>query len=352
MNSNASYSRTGRPGAYVCPRCRADVTRQGDVHVCARCGADYPILCGIPDFRVAADRYLSLEDERAKATRLHDYSRTHDFAETVAEYYRITDDVPPDMALRFADYIFAGEARGRAVLDKLPLADAARTDLLDAGCGAGGLVAAAARAGQAVTGSDIALRWLVIARKRLDEEGLDAELVCADVAAPPFADATFGRIAATDLFEHLPDPAAGARSIRALLAPGGLLYATGANRYTLATYLPAGLWGVGFLPAGLRRRYVVARRGFDTLRFLAMQSPSGLARLLAAAGLAGIRVAPMTVPVERGLSFGPPKRLALGLYHRLCTIAPTRAALLRISPVFEISARCPNGAPSSKRTVP
>ena len=341
-----------RPGDYVCPRCRTEVARQNAAHHCAGCGAVYPVLCGIPDFRLAPDRYLTLADERAKAARLHDFSRTHDFAGTVAEYYRITDDVPPDMAARFADYVLAGEARGRAVLDLLPQAEADRAGLLDAGCGAGGLVAAAARAGQAVTGTDIALRWLVIAQRRLAEEGLHAELVCADIAAPPFADAVFGRIAATDLFEHLPDPAAGAHSIRRLLAPGGRLYATGANRYTLATYPPAGLWGVGFLPARARRRYVVARRGFDTLRFLAMQSPAGLRRLLAAAGLTDIHTAPMRVSADRGRTLGAPKRLVLWLYRRLCMIAPTRAVLLLIGPIFEITAGRPDGTPASERKAP
>lgn len=339
-----------RPGDYVCPRCRASVTRTGDSHVCARCGADYPVLCGIPDFRLAPDRYLSLAQERAKAQRLHAYSLSHDFAGTVAEYYRITDDVPPDMALRFADYVLAGEARGRAVLDRLPPADGGPGGLLDAGCGAGGMVAAAARAGQPVTGTDIALRWLVIAQKRLEEEGFDAELVCADVAAPPFPDAAFGRIAATDLFEHLPDPAEGARSITRLLTPGGRLYATGANRFTLATYPPAGLWGVGFLPTLFRQRYVSARRGIDTLRFLAMQSPATLARLLVAAGLEDIRLAPMTVSADRGHSLGPAKRLALWLYRRLCGTAPTRALLLWAGPIFEITARRPDGPSPSERT--
>jgi 2-polyprenyl-3-methyl-5-hydroxy-6-metoxy-1,4-benzoquinol methylase len=299
-----------------------------------------------------SDRYLTLEQERAKAAGLHDFSQTHSFVETVAEYYRITDDVPPDMAAHFANYVIAGEVRGRTVLDKLPLDGLERAGLLDAGCGAGGTVAAAARAGQAVTGIDIALRWLVIAQKRLAEEGLAGELVCADIANPPFADAVFDRISATDLFEHLPDPAAGARSIRELLAPDGRLYATGANRFTLASYPPAGLWGVGFLPTKLRQRYVVWRRGFDALRFLAMLSPAGLARHLAAAGFAGIRTAPMTISSDRGLSFGIPKRFALGLYRQLCTIALTRMVLLRIGPMFEITARRVKSAPSSERTVP
>lgn len=341
-----------RVGDYVCPRCRRAVTRQGATYLCGQCGAQYPVLCGIPDFRIDPDRYLTLEQERAKAERLHAFSQKHSFAETVAEYYRITQDVPPDMAAHFADYVIAGEARGRIVLDKLPFGGSERPGLLDAGCGAGGTVAAAARAGQSITGIDIALRWLVIAQKRLTEEGLRGELVCADIANPPFADAMFDRIAATDLFEHLPDPAAGARSIRSLLVPGGQFYATGANRFTLAIYPPAGLWGVGFLPTALRQRYVVWRRGFDTLRFLAMQSPARLARLLAAAGLADIRTAPMTISSDRGLSFGPSKQFALGLYRRFCTITLTGAALLWIGPIFEITARRPKGASSSKRTVP
>tara|TARA_R110002051_G_scaffold146786_2_gene219557 strand:- start:32958 stop:34016 length:1059 start_codon:yes stop_codon:yes gene_type:complete len=339
-------------GDYVCPRCRTAVKRHGAAHVCGRCEAQYPILCGIPDFRLASDRYLTLDQERAKAARLHDYSQTHSFAETVAEYYRITDDVPSGMVAHFSDYVIAGEARGRTMLEELPLSGTELSGLLDAGCGAGGTVAAAARAGQAVTGIDIALRWLVIAQKRLTEEGLVGELVCADIANPPFADAVFDRISAADLFEHLPDPAAGARSIRSLLVPGGRLYATGANRFTLAIYPPAGLWGVGFLPTSLRQRYVVWRRGLDTLRFLAMQSPAGLAQQLATAEFTGIRTGPMTISPDRGLSFGAPKRFALGVYRRLCAIALSRLVLLRVGPIFEITAQRPKSAPYSKRIVP
>lgn len=339
-------------GDYVCPRCRAGVTHRDAAFHCAGCGTQYPVLCGIPDFRLAPDRYLSLADERGKAIRLHDFARTHSFSELVDEYYRITDDVPPEMARRFSDYVLAGEARGRAVLEKLPNSGGEKSAvLLDAGCGAGGLVAAAARAGQSVCGTDIALRWLVIAQKRLAEAGLSAELVCADIAAPPFAGASFGRVAATDLFEHLPDPAAGATSVFRLMAPGGRIYTTGANRFTLASYPPAGLWGVGFLPNGLRRRYVVARRGFDTLRYLSMQSPAAQARNLAAAGFVGVRAAPMTIPAERGRSLPALKRRLLGVYRALCNYALSREVLLRIGPIFEISARHPETKPPSLRNV-
>ena len=333
---------------YICPQCRAPVMEEEARYVCAGCNKDYPVLCGIPDFRLAPDRYLTLEQERAKATRLHSYAQDHSFAETVAEYYRITDDVPPAMAARFADYVLAGEARGRALLDGFP-SDSGR--LLDVGCGAGGAVVAAARIGQSAGGLDIALRWLVIAQKQLTEEGLSAELVCADITHAPFPDGAFERVLAADLFEHLPETSAGAQAISTLLAPGGHLHATGANRYTLAPYPPAGLWGVGYMPASLRRRYVVWRRGLDTLRFLNMLSPNGLARALRRAGLEKTKVAPMRVSEDRGHAFGAAKRFALTLYRQLRANALTRKVLLHIGPVFEISARRAPSTPSSKRTL-
>lgn len=334
---------------FHCPRCRAAVAHEGEAWACPACGASYPILCGIPDFRLGPDPYLSLEAERAKAARLHAFAQGHDFAETVAEYYRITDDVPPDMARRFAAYVLAGEARGRAALPRLGAPTGA---LLDAGCGAGGLVLAAARAGQAAVGLDIALRWLVIARKRLEEEGLPATLVCADVAAPPFAEGAFGRIAAADLFEHLPGAGAGARALHRLLAPGGRLYATGANRFTLAAYPPAGLWGAGALPRGLRRRYVTMRRGIDTLRHLAPLSPGGLARHLRRAGFEAVAPLPLAIPPERAATLGGLQRRVVPLYARLREAPVAGRLLLAAGPAFEVTARRPEGAGDSGGTGP
>lgn len=301
---------------------------------CGACGRTYPVLCGIPDFRLSPDAYLSLEDERAKAARLHAFAQDHSFDETVAEYYRITGDVPPDMALRFAAYVRAGVARGAGVLDGLGRSTG---PLLDAGCGAGGLVVAAATAGQQVTGLDIALRWLVIAQKRLAEAGLTAELVCADIAAPPLPPASFDRIAATDLFEHLPDPPRGAQALRTLSRPGARVFVTGANRFTLAPYPLAGLWGVGFLPAGLRRAYVTRRRGFDTLRHARLTSPTQLARLLRGAGFKGTRVRPLDVPAVRNGSSGSLQFYAITVYKRLRNVPVARALMTLTGPAFEIT---------------
>ncbi len=331
--------------AYLCPACRTAVTPEAEAWRCGACSRVFPVLCGIPDFRLGPDPYLSLAEERAKAARLHAFAKDHSFDETVAEYYRITDDVPPDMALRFAAYVRAGTARGEGVLDRL---GPDRGPLLDAGCGAGGLVVAAAMAGQQVTGLDIALRWLVIAQKRLEEAGVSAHLVCADIAAPPLPPEGYSRIVATDLFEHLPDPARGAQSLRQLARPGARIFVTGANRFTFAPYPLAGLWGVGFLPARLRRAYVTRRRGFDTLRHATLTSPRQLARLLRDAGFVRPRICALDVPAGRQ---EPSRRLqisAISVYKWLRTLPLARELLTLTGPAFEITASAPDPVPMTR----
>jgi 2-polyprenyl-3-methyl-5-hydroxy-6-metoxy-1,4-benzoquinol methylase len=337
---------TPRSPSYLCPACRASVARQDAGYHCPQCGRTFPIICGIADFRLAPDRYLSLADERAKAERLHRFARDHSFAETVAEYYRITDDVPPAMAERYARNVLAGENRASEVLSTL-VAGQGNLPMLDAGCGAGGLVVAAARAGHRISGLDIALRWLVIAAKRLEEEGLDVELVCADIAHPPFPEATFDAVAAIDLFEHLPDTAPGATALYQLLAPGGRLLATSANRHTLAPHPVAGLWGIGYLPAELRRRYVMARRGIDTLRYLQLLSPRMLKNCAKRAGFEQVRLDPLAVsPAIGGSAL---RRLAIGCYRALRTAPFTNRLLLHLGPVFQLTARKPVASISNQR---
>jgi SAM-dependent methyltransferase len=89
--------------------------------------------------------------------------------------------------------------------------------LLDLGCGGGGNVAFLEELGWTVTGVDVSADQLRVARERVD-----AELVQADAADLPFADAAFDAVAAlmihTDLDDH---PAAVAEAAR-VLRPGGV----------------------------------------------------------------------------------------------------------------------------------
>jgi len=49
---------------------------------------------------------------------------------------------------------------------------------LEIGCGTGGFLIPLSAKFQQVIGIDIAFRWLILARKRLDEFGLKIQLVC------------------------------------------------------------------------------------------------------------------------------------------------------------------------------
>jgi SAM-dependent methyltransferase len=333
---------------YVCPACRMPLNAAPAHWHCGTCGRDYPILFGIPDFRLGPDRYLSLDDERAKAARLHKFADDHSFAETLDEYYRMTDDVPPDMARRFAAYVHAGEARGDLALERLAPASG---PLLDVGCGAGGLLVAAARRGQDATGADIALRWLVIAQKRLNEAGLSAELVCADVHALPFDVAGFERIAATDLFDHLADQPAAARSLRRQLAPNGRLFVTGTNRFCLTPHPLAGLWGVGVLPRRLRSRYVIWRRGIDTLRHANLTSPWELGAVLRRAGLEKLTVSPISVPRIQVSDQSWRQNTIIRLYTHMRRLPLIRPLMVAIGPAFEVSARATAIADPARKAI-
>ena len=321
-------------GDYCCPACRGDVRHGENGYVCPACARTYPILCGIPDFRLKPDHYLSLADERAKAQHLHDYGKGRSLREMVTEYYRITDDVPPDMAEKFASYVLDGERRAAEILSALP---APHGRILDAGCASAGAVAAVKRAGGEIVGMDIALRWLVIGAKRLSEAGLEARLVCADITAPPFRNGRFDSVIAADLLEHFAEPWTAAAAVGAMLKPGGGVYFSAANRYTLGPYPLAGLWGVGFLPRTLRRRYVVMRRGIDTLRHATLLSPASLARI--------VKDENFTILTREPLRVAPPpagsalRGVAIAAYRKMRDTPGVSTLLLHAGPAFEIVAR-------------
>jgi phosphatidylethanolamine/phosphatidyl-N-methylethanolamine N-methyltransferase len=75
--------------------------------------------------------------------------------------------------------------------------------------------------GARVIGIDVSLAML--RRVREKPAGGAASLVVADVAALPFADATFDWVAETLVFCEVRDPVAGLRELRRVLRPGGRL---------------------------------------------------------------------------------------------------------------------------------
>jgi len=118
------------------------------------------------------------------------------------------------------------EYRNRTILARL----GAPGRLLEIGPGEGWLVGAALRSGHRVVAADLSRRWLARLPDRADSTLLRAQ---GDAARLPFADATFDRVVAAEVLEHLPDPAATIREARRVLKVGGRFVASVPYRETL-----------------------------------------------------------------------------------------------------------------------
>jgi len=316
----------------ACPACRGPLEDRTSTLGCAACAASYPVVAGIPDLRLRPDRYLDLEGDRAKARELAGLG-DRGFADLVAEYWRRTPEVPADLAATYGARATDGERRGAGVLDEAGLVVGGAT-VLDVGCGTGGLVAAAARRGARAVGVDVALRWLVVARRQLEELGLDARLVAADGAALPFRSGTFDVVTAIETVEHAADQRGLVQGCLRAARPGGRALLVVANRYSLATEPTIGLWGVGYLPRAWAPAYVRRRRQTRYGYFRALSA--GELRALTAHGPPA-RLGPGPLPAAPA---GEPRhrRQARRLYDRLRT-GPAGALLTPVAPYLAVDAR-------------
>ncbi|HMP17562.1 MAG TPA: class I SAM-dependent methyltransferase, partial [Gemmatales bacterium] len=97
-------------------------------------------------------------------------------------------------------------------------------EVLDFGCGAGGLTYRIAEHSKHVTGIDIEAYKLDFARKQAERLGTQpVEFICYDGEEIPLEKERFGAIFCIDVIEHLPTPDKFLQDFYRLLQPGGLL---------------------------------------------------------------------------------------------------------------------------------
>ena len=324
----------------ICPACATPLHKiHSYSYFCRSCPREFADVAGIADLRLASDRYLSLDAERAKAERLAEVGNAPgaDLARVAAAYYAETDDVVDHRRDRFLRHIAGAVARGEALASRLPKGGLT----LEIGCGTGGLLVAAARAGREIVGVDVASRWLVVARRRLADHGLAARLVAAQAERLPWPDATFDSVVADSVLEHLDDPSEALREWLRVLKPGGALVVWSPNRFTLTTDPHLGLWGVGWLPRSWVPRYLSLRGRTDwpppTL------SPFQAARLARRNGWDAVTVAPPGVTEAWARTRPPSERRWLRAYT-LARRAPVVKSILRaFGPLWELRAVAPRG---------
>jgi SAM-dependent methyltransferase len=106
-------------------------------------------------------------------------------------------------------------------------------EILDLGCGSGRHLVHLAKSGFKTTGLDISPTGLHLTREWVDEEGLEADLVLADMREPlPFRDDSFKGMLSTQVIHHA--RIAGVRSaiqeIWRVLVSGGVAFVTVSGR--------------------------------------------------------------------------------------------------------------------------
>jgi ubiquinone/menaquinone biosynthesis C-methylase UbiE/uncharacterized protein YbaR (Trm112 family) len=247
---------------FVCPLCKGSLNSSPEAYSCRPCGREYPIVLGIPDFRLYPDPYISIVDDRRKGERLFQASVTRNFEEAVRYYYSITPEVPPDLAERWTRHAVAQPRIAEFILRESGMLDrdACAGPLLDIGCSTGGLLVTGAKYFETVVGVDVAFRWLVIGQARLRETGVHAQLVCANAEALPFSDRRFQAVSMIDVLEHVGDSAAVLREAHRVSVPAGKTLCTTNNRYAPLRDPHVGVWGVGYIPRRWQAAYVARRR--------------------------------------------------------------------------------------------
>jgi SAM-dependent methyltransferase len=224
---------------------------------------------------VTPDPWIDMVADREKGLRLEALTAGSSFDAMVREYWAITPETPRELAARFIAHVRDAEARTREWLQLLdaPGKESAGQRWLDIGCGTADLAAAAPNA--TVVGIDVAFRWLVVARRRLSERGVEPLLVCCNAEALPFPDGYFSRAFALGALEYCEDLNTALRETRRVLIAGSVFHARTGNRHSVmrnrsgfrfywpkdAGELYRGLHDAGFQPVEVEAARVLTVEG-------------------------------------------------------------------------------------------
>lgn len=324
-----------------CPQCRGELTAQEDALCCDRCASHYPMVHGIPDFRLQALCAFDLNCDRHRVRALYADVDVQDMAMLVQRLFaqREQDWGATLVSRRVAETLARPDGFAAHLDGWLGEVVQGPEQFLDIGCGSAGLVAAAARRGLTGLGIDLSLEKLLVGRRMVMANGGTPMLAAAAAEALPLADGALRTVTALDVIEHVADPAAVLRESERVLAPGGCLLLATPNRYSLSPEPHVFVWGVGWLPQRWQVPYVRWRSGraYQGTRLL---STWQLSHLIAAHTSLDHRI---VIPlVDEADARGSRLRLTLiWLYNSLARLALSRSLFLLIGPFFRVLAEKP-----------
>ncbi|MDH5197653.1 MAG: class I SAM-dependent methyltransferase, partial [Gemmatimonadota bacterium] len=290
----------------------------------------------IPDLRTRPDPYIAFGPDRDKARAIADAAATRTFEQLVEWYYGHTDVVPAKDARLYTRGLLTAAARSRQTLEAwarvLEELGGPRTGaFLDLGCGTAPLAAAALGRFRPVIGVDIALRWLVVARRRLADLGLDVPLICACAEALPFRDQVFDVVGMESVLETVLAQDQAADEVHRALTREGAWCLTTPNRFSIGPDPHTGLPGGSLLPASLVAAYVRRKGGIPPHRRLL--SAWSLRRLVARHGFPECAVFPPEITPEQRASVSRPTRIAVDVYQAFRRLPGAEWVLRAIGPL-------------------
>jgi ubiquinone/menaquinone biosynthesis C-methylase UbiE/uncharacterized protein YbaR (Trm112 family) len=319
-----------------CPVCKGALALHREALSCDACGKTYPIVLGIPDLRLYEDPLIPLEDDYVKGEKIQKQAEELSFVDLVRYYWSLPTYPPtPDgLKERFIHHVLTDEDRIAGYRDKI----AGGGRFLDVGCGTAALLKVVRKSFDFEVGCDVAFRWLLIARKRLQESGVEANLVCCCADYLPFPAGYFDSVASISLLEHAADASAALRDFARVTKTGGSIFVWTANRFSLASEPHVRVWGVGFLPRRWMPAYVKWRSGL-AYKKKHLLSCFEMRRFLRNAGFEAIRFSLPAVTAADWERLAALERLAARCFTIAAKVPMLRQALVVVSPVIQTAAR-------------
>jgi len=251
-----------------CSNCKKKIDykdeKKGKKWVCSYCKTTYPIIFGIPDFRLQHHEYCFKEGEEKKLTQLLERYKQNSFEE-LAIFSKSFDGDPPALCNQYLKYkldqvewsekLWPEKNYALSLINKQwPKMGFA----LELGCGWGNTIINLSRQFEAVVGVDINLCELIMAKKFIEEKlKKDIFLVCASAENMPFKSSRFVFVNANDVIEHVHSPEKSIKEVYRVLDEKGIFYFNSPNRYSLLHKEGhVQIYGVGFVPRKWQKEYV------------------------------------------------------------------------------------------------
>jgi len=318
-----------------CPSCCSELRHVAPVLECLGCAREFPMVSGIPDFRLTIPSFLDGPADMALARELAESSLSlEELVRTV--YSRRLDWDRARVELRTRGVISARERLHDELGGWLKQVTRGET-FLDLGCGGGMLMAAAAdlRPDLTVMGLDASMTWLVVAQRYVRERGGDPILAAGMGEALPFADSSIPAVVSLDVIEHVDDPDMYLAEIDRVLQPGGRLALSTPNRFSLTAEPHVHVWGVGWLPQPLQAAWVRKRSG-KSYDGTVLMSSFVLSRRLRRMTQLQFRIEVPRISPAHIAQFARTKGRIAVLFNTISQTSVFRPLFLLIAPFFQV----------------